>query len=450
MVMKKEMGVPALVLGLAMAILAGGCQTVAVKVEKVPKLEAVKIDDPAALAPIQLNRVGANIRRGTIIGSYSADPFVCARVADNLFWNQGPVKMDPGEFQALFFDTLSTANFNVVGDPEKLFAEAEREKIKPEFLVGGQIEDIRMNVCHERDFWTGLPRGALKGTASIRVSWQIFSVFDHKVVYQTQSSGSTALENAVAGGEGVLITNAFADAVANLAADAKLVELLKKRPRDVVDIRAVDATPLKIADRPPFDGPIADNIEAIRRAVVTLDSGSGHGSGFFISPTLILTNRHVVANNAVLRVRLVTGRKVLGEVIRQHAERDVALVQVEAAGHQPLPLRRQPLKVTEEVYAIGTPLDKDLAGTVTKGIVSKFGTNRYGLEDIQADVDIQGGNSGGPLLDARGNVVGISYAGIDPSGQKTSIGLNLFIPIADALDRLGVAVDPTRGRTVDD
>ena len=73
--------------------------------------------------------------------------------------------------------------------------------------------------------------------------------------------------------------------------------------------------------------------------------------------------------------------------------------------------------------------------------------NNRGLEDIQADVDIQGGNSGGPLVDANGNVVGISYAGIDPSGAKTSIGLNLFIPIGDALQKLKVAfAKPGNGR----
>jgi len=82
-------------------------------------------------------------------------------------------------------------------------------------------------------------------------------------------------------------------------------------------------------------------------------------------------------------------------------------------------------------------LDKELSGTVTRGIVSKFTTNRAGMEDIQADVDIQGGNSGGPLLDKNGNVVGISYAGIGPAGQF-SAGVNFFIPIADALRSLNI------------
>jgi len=109
---------------------------------------------------------------------------------------------------------------------------------------------------------------------------------------------------------------------------------------------------------------------------VTIDSGLSHGSGFFISPTLIMTNFHVVQNSKFIRINLLTGRKILGDVIRRHPKRDVAIIQVEEAGHLPIPVRETPLKVTEEVYAIGSPLDKKLSGTVTRGIVSKFTTKR--------------------------------------------------------------------------
>jgi len=150
-----------------------------------------------------------------------------------------------------------------------------------------------------------------------------------------------------------------------------------------------------------------------------------------------MTNFHVVRNGQFVRITLLTGRKILGEVTRRHPKRDIAIIQVEKSGHIPIPIRTRPLKTAEEVYAIGSPLDKEFSGTVTRGIVSKFTTNRVGMEDIQADVAIQGGNSGGPLLDKNGNVVGISYAGIGSPGQS-STGVNFFIPIADALRRLNI------------
>lgn len=435
---------------LAMATgLAAACNHAMVAVETAPKLQAVEIADREDLAPMRLNRVGVNLRRGTVIGSYMKDLFVCNPDApDNIIWNSGRILQRDVEFEDLFFEGMSQANFNVVGDPRDMFEGARRQEVEPEYLVGAQIEDIRMNICEVMDFWSGRPNGTYGGEASVRVNWQLFSMFDRRVVYETTTRGSIDIERPVTGGEIVLITEAFSEAVANLAADRQLVDLLEKKPRTVADIRAVADAAVKIPYLPPFDGAITDNIDAIRRSVVALDAGTGHGSGFFISPTLIMTNHHVVANEEVMRVRLVTGRKVLGEVVRRHPERDVALVQVEAAGHQPLPLRLEPLRIAEEVYAVGTPLDPTLAGTVTKGIVSRFGTNTYGLEDVQADVDIQAGSSGGALLDARGSVVGVSYAGNGPGGSRTSVGLNFFIPIRDALDRLNIEIDRTRGLTV--
>lgn len=73
-----------------------------------------------------------------------------------------------------------------------------------------------------------------------------------------------------------------------------------------------------------------------------------------------------------------------------------------------------------------------LSGTATEEIANKFSSNQHGLEHIQEDVYIQGGNSCGTLLDKNEIVVGISYAGIS-SDKETSIGINHFIPIMDVL-----------------
>ena len=431
--------------GLAASIvLLAGCQTV--QVANIPEKAPVYIDDRSELAPIKLNRVGVKMRRGTVIGSYKYDPFGCIPHSDNVYWNRGRIRMKNTEFEDIFFEEFDSANFNVVGDPDDLFAGAKRDDIEPEYLIGGQIEDIRMNICDYRPFvyFAGsvlTPKQS--GSASLTVAWQVYSVFDEKVVYKAKTAGSISTKNAVPEGDITLINEAFAEAAANLTADEKLVALLKKKPATITDITDVKNTELKIPLFPLYETTITDSIDRIRRSVVTIESGGGHGSGFFISPTLIATNHHVVEGKELLRVRLVTGRKVLGEVIRKHPERDVAIVQVEQGGHMPLPLRMEPLRITEEVYAIGSPLKKRYAGTVTKGIVSKFTNNRYGLEDIQADVDIQGGNSGGALLDKQGNVVGITYARVR-SGTGHSIGMNYFIPIYDALDKLNIGLQSTR------
>ncbi|ODT85330.1 trypsin-like peptidase domain-containing protein [Phenylobacterium sp. SCN 70-31] len=90
------------------------------------------------------------------------------------------------------------------------------------------------------------------------------------------------------------------------------------------------------------------------------------------------------------------------------------------------------------VFAIGTPLDPTLQNTVTRGVVS---ATRIidGFNFIQSDVPVTQGSSGGPLLDEKVVVVGITHSVIDPAKGSS---LNFFIPIGDALDFLGLEAAP--------
>jgi len=426
--------------GVLLSLSLSACQTIEVKVPEIKTQEPVEIKDSSKVASIQFDRVGFKIKRGTPIGTYDPD-FLgltgCYGTGSNIFWNQGRVLARDFEFADLFYEEMKSANFNVVGNPDQMFASASDDNKQANYLIGGQIEEIKLNVCDEMNIWTGWPLGIQKGKGAVKIRWQVFSALERKVVFETKTEGAAKLERGVSGGELVIIHNAFANAVVNLAAKQEFVSVLKKTAPSVLDIRNVEDTIFEIKKYPLRQKEITTTIDQTRLSVVTIQSGSGHGSGFFISPTLIMTNFHVVRNKQFTRIKLLTGRLILGEVIRRHPKRDIAIIQVENSGHIPIPIRTRALKVTEEVYAIGSPLLEDLSGTVTKGIVSKFSTNASGMEDIQADVDIQGGNSGGPLLDGKGNLVGISYAGIGPPGQFSS-GVNFFIPIADALRKLNI------------
>ncbi|MEE8393447.1 MAG: serine protease [Rhodospirillales bacterium] len=424
-------------------MLTAGCTRLPVKVDMVENKAPVTIKDPAELAPIKLQRVGINIRRGTAIGVYKSNFVTCYSFIDNVFWNQGRVLGRDTEFEDLFYEEMKAANFNVVGNPKKMFAGLIRDELQPAYLIGAQVEEIKMEVCDHISIWSGLPQFVQSGKGSIKVQWQVFSPFTKKVVYETITKGMADIETPSANGEMIILNESFAAASSNLAADEEFVALLMKDWRTNLDIRAVDEVELRVLEQKSYTSPIQENIDLIRFGVVTIETGLGHGSGVFISPTLIMTNHHVIEGQEIVRVVLTSGRKILGEVVRKHPERDVALVQVEDSGHQPVPMRMRPLKMAEDIYAVGAPWFKELSGTVTKGIVSKFSSNRYGLEDIQADVDIQPGNSGGPLLDGNGNLVALSYAGIGDitvPGSRASIGINFFIPIYDAVDKLKITM----------
>jgi S1-C subfamily serine protease len=181
----------------------------------------------------------------------------------------------------------------------------------------------------------------------------------------------------------------------------------------------------------------------LRRAVATVVVEGGHGSGFFVGGAgHLITNAHVVEGLHFVTVRLVTGRELVGEVLRRDPERDVALVRVEEAVPG-LPVRGPEPNVGEEVYAVGAPLEKALHTTVSRGIVSAYRTDPKGQRLIQGDVNVLPGNSGGPLVDDRGNVVGLTVSGRLLDGVPS--GINFFIPIHDALDRLHVTLAASEG-----
>jgi serine protease Do len=169
----------------------------------------------------------------------------------------------------------------------------------------------------------------------------------------------------------------------------------------------------------------------------------GSGSGFIIDRQgFILTNYHVIEDADRITVTLADGRAVKGEVVGTDPAIDVALLRIDAAGPvEPAPIgNSDDLRVGEWVCAIGNPLG--YVHSVTVGVVSFMGRKLFdaSLDDyIQTDAAINFGNSGGPLINARGEVIGINSA---ISSRASNIGF--AVPINQA-----VAILPqlkTRGR----
>ncbi|MHC4124248.1 MAG: Do family serine endopeptidase, partial [Planctomycetota bacterium] len=154
------------------------------------------------------------------------------------------------------------------------------------------------------------------------------------------------------------------------------------------------------------------------------------GSGFIISKDgYILTNNHVVDEAKKLTVKFSDGQELKAEIVGTDPDADVAVIKVDGKDLAYLELAdSDEAEVGQWVVAIGNPFG--LNGTVTAGIVSAKGRSRIGLnkyEDfIQTDAAINRGNSGGPLLNLDGKVIGINTAIIGSTGN---IGIGLAIPI---------------------
>jgi serine protease Do len=162
------------------------------------------------------------------------------------------------------------------------------------------------------------------------------------------------------------------------------------------------------------------------------DVERGEGSGFVISEDgFVLTNAHVVVGAKTVLVTLTDKREFKAKLIGTDERTDVALVKIEATG---LPFLRpgdvSRLRVGEWVVAIGSPFGLD--NSVTAGIVSaKQRETGSDISFIQTDVAVNPGNSGGPLINVRGEVVGINSQILSPVGSF--VGISLAIPIDEAV-----------------
>ena len=160
----------------------------------------------------------------------------------------------------------------------------------------------------------------------------------------------------------------------------------------------------------------------------------GAGTGFLIDPAgYILTNHHVIAEADRILVRLFDGRSLRAERIGSDPDTDIALIKVESS--RPLPHAAlgdsDTLRVGEWVLAIGNPLAYE--HTVTVGVVSFIGRKLFDSSldrYIQTDAAINFGNSGGPLINARGEVIGINAA---ISSRAANIGFAVPINQASAI-----------------
>ncbi len=186
--------------------------------------------------------------------------------------------------------------------------------------------------------------------------------------------------------------------------------------------------------------PIEEVVRQAVPAVVSVSTSKGSGSGFFIAPNgLVVTNAHVVQGESAATVTMASGRSLESTHLYVDEDHDLALIKVPVQGNAFLKLNLTPPLSGSDVIAIGTPGAHDVTGTlmlpntVTKGVVSGVREfpeytaasipGRAGLW-IQTDATINYGNSGGPLLNHSGEVVGINTLTFASTGTP---GLNFAL-----------------------
>lgn len=240
--------------------------------------------------------------------------------------------------------------------------------------------------------------------------------------------------------------------------------------KSAIENEAKAANPAAIANESPQSSQLLaaqseeerTRIEVYKQAspaVVAIDLGNGHGSGFIVTPDgLVLTNRHVLENaSSVVTIILADGTKVEADVIG-FAGDNLDLAAAKIRGRTDLPTLKMAdpnsIEVGQTVYAIGTPMNLQYQNSFTFGIVSAF---REAGHLIQHDAVINPGNSGGPLLNSDSEVIGVNSSGLNvpvigADGQVigqgvANIGVNFAISVSLAQPFL-VAVEEGNVATV--
>ena len=221
---------------------------------------------------------------------------------------------------------------------------------------------------------------------------------------------------------------------------------LENRPRDV-SIGQSQQAPATAEEGVNLGGEEGPSVREVYTrdgpGVVTVDvasqeRGPGGGSGFVIDEGgYIVTNQHVVQGANRVSVRFSNGARETAEVMGEDASTDVAVLRVQTPeeGLKPLTLGdSDSVGVGDPVIAIGNPLNVGIS--VTTGIISGLGRpidapNGYTINGaVQTDAALSSGNSGGPLLDSRGEVIGInSLSAAAPGFGSVAQGVNFAVPI---------------------
>lgn len=207
---------------------------------------------------------------------------------------------------------------------------------------------------------------------------------------------------------------------------------------------------------------ISEAFEKVKPAVVTISTKSiqeimgglysqevqGLGSGFIINEDgYILTNYHVISGSTDVKVLLSNGNEASAKVVNYDSSMDIAMLKLEDGTDIPGVAElgdSDALYPGQDVIAIGTPLSKEFAQTLTKGVVSAVGRqvgseSGNTLEVIQTDAAINSGNSGGPLVNTKGQVIGINSMKLGNSGSSSNAsieGMGFSIPINVAKERI--------------
>jgi small nuclear ribonucleoprotein (snRNP)-like protein len=392
------------------------------------------LDDNEAL--ISFDKLIADFNDGRIIGK-TVD---INGNSESIKWS-GSIKVGDDVFESKFYEVLTNMGYkSAYTESVKLFAEEQRERPKlPRYTIGVEITDYHINLVESKQ--KGYYSTTLKGRANVEYTWSVLDKSSGEVVYKKVTNGINRFSQSnYEEIEYNLVT--FEPALINFLAEQEFYDLVVGS--DDVDVSGItdsnksDQKLNEIEKMSPSKYlTSSEMIQKASEACVTIITDGGHGSGVVVSKKgAVLTAYHVIEGVNQINVKFSNGLTLKAKLIDYDKFNDIALLDITGEGFRALPLlpKGKSIGLGEELLTIGTPADIDLGQSISKGILSgkrKIENRVY----LQTDIAVSPGNSGGPLLNMKGEVVGIVQKKFIGEGIE---GIGLSLPMEEIRRIMGL------------